>query len=99
MQIGPAMYTVDSLDRIEDLAGVPPADPGAPMPLLVADEHGVVVAFVVSAAAAAAAEAVTDGEEESEAMAVVRFVGARIHAFGAPSCPARARARRLLPRS
>ena len=42
------MYQVDSLDRVVPLDGLPPSCTGAPLPVVIADENALFVAYRVS---------------------------------------------------
>ncbi len=43
------MYEVDELDRVVGLDGIPQSDAGAPLPIVLADEHKVLVGYLTSA--------------------------------------------------
>jgi hypothetical protein len=80
------MYTVDGLDTVVALDGLPRSDPGAPLPLVLSDEFTTLVAYVVPNAMADELAPLTDGvPEDGETMAVVRFVGRCAHMFGPPN--------------
>ena len=40
------MYSVDNLDQVVRMDGVPLPETGAPLPIVVADEHGVVLSYL-----------------------------------------------------
>lgn len=42
------MYEIDALDRAIELLEVPQSDVGAPLPLLLSDEHRLLLAYIVS---------------------------------------------------
>jgi hypothetical protein len=80
------MYTVDDRDVVVPLGSLPPSDPGAPTPLVLADEFTAVVAYMVADHALAAIERLTDGSpEDGETMALVRFLGCKAHMLGPPN--------------
>jgi hypothetical protein len=41
------MYEVDEKDRVVTLDGIPRSSPGAPRPLIIANEYRVVLAYIV----------------------------------------------------
>lgn len=65
------MYTVDGLDKVEELKDFPLPSGGAPIPLVLADDDGVVIAFLLAPI----------GEE----VAIVEFDGVMAHFFGMPN--------------
>jgi hypothetical protein len=80
------MYTVDDLDEVIALEGIPQCDVGAPSPLVLADEFSTLVAYGLPDNDTPALQAVTDGvPEDGETMAVVRFVGCHAHMLGRPN--------------
>jgi hypothetical protein len=42
------MYSVDSRDQVVELRGLPRSDPGAPLPLVLADDHCLVLAYLIN---------------------------------------------------
>ena len=65
------MYTIDDLDRVEELDDLPPHSPGAPMPLLLADDNHLLLSYEVG----------LDGQD----IAMLEFVHHRAHYFGSPN--------------
>ncbi len=80
------MYHVDAHDRVERLKDVPRSDAGAPAPALVADEHRLLLAYLVgddgNRANAIEANATEWGSGES--VAIVRFDPCFAHFAGPP---------------
>ncbi len=81
------MYTVGFRDRVEELTTVPQSDVGAPMPVVLADEHRVLLAYLVSEHASNwdgtyvnVVSPDTDGT-----IAIVTFSRCSIHMFGPPN--------------
>ncbi len=65
------MYTIDDLDRVTVLAGIPAHSVGAPMPLVLADDARLLLSYEVA----------PDGHE----VALLGFARSRAHYFGAPN--------------
>jgi hypothetical protein len=82
------MYEIDSKDGVAMLDDVPPCDPGAPLPMLIAGDGEVVLGYLVAESDpqwdGAHAEMVGRGSER-ESIAIVRFRSPRAHVFGAPN--------------
>jgi hypothetical protein len=73
------VYEIDRHDRVVELVDVPQCDPGAPMPIVVADEGRVELAYVARSVRPASVE------EDGVVVAVVRFERPRAHMFGPPN--------------
>jgi len=41
------MYSVDERDRVIELDGVPQSSVGAPLPIVLSDEHKILLAYIV----------------------------------------------------
>src|ERR1700716_2044520 len=67
----PPMYAIDDQDRVVAFAGAPPADAGAPMPLLVANEWNLFLSYGLA--------------PNSQETAGLKFAAARTHYFGPPN--------------
>jgi hypothetical protein len=65
------MYTIDEQDKVVSFAAVPGHSPGAPMPLVLANDVGVVLTY----------ETAPNGEE----VVILKFTRPRAHYFGSPS--------------
>ena len=82
------MYTVDERDRVEEIRDVPQSSIGAPLPVVVADEHHVFLAYLVEAT-----DPSWDGRtvrsvgylSAEEIVAIVTFARPRAHFFGPPN--------------
>jgi hypothetical protein len=82
------MYEVDKRDRVIELEGVPPSCPGAPLPLVVADEHHVLLAYIVSVPnpnGDGKSTRVVSPLSPDEPIAIVRFERPSAHFFGPPN--------------
>jgi hypothetical protein len=65
------MYTIDDQDRVVALAGVPAADAGAPMPLVIANEWNLFLSYGLA--------------PDSQEQAILKFTSSRIHSIGPPN--------------
>jgi hypothetical protein len=81
------MYDVDARDRVVSVSGAPQSDAGAPLPLVLADEHRVLLGYLL---------AVNDpdwdgtyvqvvGPDSDGPGAIIEFHGVRALYFGAPN--------------
>ena len=80
------MYKIDHRDKIVELQAVPQSSPGAPCPMLIANEHQLWLAFYVRED-----DSHWDGktcrlvdENSDETCAVVHFKGLKSHILGQP---------------
>jgi hypothetical protein len=82
------MYEVDAKDEVVNLVGVPQSSVGTPLPLVVADEHRVVLAFYLEESGpdwdGSSARVVSPGDGD-EPIAIVRFAPCEAHMFGPPN--------------
>lgn len=81
-------YTVDDLDSVQPLAGFPQSSVGAPMPILIAKESALYVAFYLEQHDPNWDRATckpVDLDTGDEAVAVVCFGNVRAHYFGPPN--------------
>lgn len=82
------MYDVDDKDRVVQLATAPQCATGAPLPLVLADEHRLLLAYMASEPDpdwdGTTVESVTP-ESPGKAVALVAFRGAYSHMFGPPN--------------
>ncbi|MEL7500804.1 MAG: hypothetical protein AAFN77_24640 [Planctomycetota bacterium] len=81
------MYTVGENDRVEELKDVPQSDVGAPLPVVLADEHRLYLAYLVSEP-----DPNWDGSyinmispDTDGTVAVVTFDRPALHMFGPPN--------------
>jgi hypothetical protein len=82
------MYEVDKRDRVIELRDVPQSSPGAPIPLVLGDEHTVVLAYYMQELARdwdGSTVRVVGPESAEEPIAIVRFNGCQAHMFGPPN--------------
>jgi hypothetical protein len=70
------MYPVDEHDRVVPLEGIPKPEPGAPEPIVIADEQAVVLCYVTE---------YQETENLSPKICAIRFHLAHVHLFGAPN--------------
>src|SRR5215510_3931739 len=82
------MYTVDELDRVVALTGLPQSSVGAPLPVVVASEGRLFLAYLI-----AAVDPTWDGRTvrsvgpnaSDEILCLVTFTGPHAHYFGPPN--------------
>ena len=82
------MYDIDNKDTVHELVGVPQSPVGAPLPLVVCDEHRVILVYYLEGD-----EATWNGEtirvlspiDEGELLAIVSFSSCYAHMFGPPN--------------
>ncbi len=82
------MYEVDSLDSVAELPDAPRPDIGAPLPLVVSDEHHLLLAYLVSEPDPAwdgSYAKVVSPASEGMAVALVRFHLPSAHMLGPPN--------------
>ena len=81
------MYDVSGNDRVEELKSVPQSCTGAPMPIVLADEFHVLVAYLTSQPDpnwdGSYVNVVTNDTES--VVAIVNFVRPSLHMFGPPN--------------
>ena len=81
------MYSVDERDKVVELAGVPQSSVGAPLPLVLSDEHRVLLAYLLEEF-----QPDRDGTSvrvvdpaSNESIALVEFTLYSTYMFGAPN--------------
>jgi hypothetical protein len=82
------VYEVDAKDRVAALEGIPQSSVGAPLPLIVADEHRVVLAYCIESRPPGWGGShirVVDPAVCAEPLALVRFNGCWAHVSGPPN--------------
>lgn len=82
------MYEVDRKDRVVELTDLPPSSPGAPLPVVVADEHRLFVAYIVDEPDPnwdGRSVTVVTPESADETIALIQFVRYSAHFFGPPN--------------
>lgn len=70
------MYEIDSLDEVVELSGVPRPEVGAPMPIVIADDRNVLIAYYTTEQSAVGG---------NNNVAVVSFRSCLMHMFGYPN--------------
>ena len=82
------MYDVDSNDSVRELDGVPQSSVGAPVPLVVSDEHRAVVAYYLEDVPPgwdSQSVPVVGPENATEPIAIIQFAQCYAHMFGPPN--------------
>ena len=82
------MYEVDGRDHVIELVGVPQSSVGAPIPLVISDEHRVVLAYYVQETEpgwGGTTVRLVGPSEAGEPIAIVRFKFCYAHIFGPPN--------------
>jgi hypothetical protein len=82
------MYSIDGKDRVQKLSDVPQSSAGAPLPLVVATEQGLALAYLVeqhNPSWDGTTIRVVDSGTEGEIVAVVEFLRPRAHLLGPPN--------------
>jgi len=81
------MYDVSGDDRVEELKSVPQSCTGAPMPVVIADEHHVLLAYLTSQPDpnwdGSYVNVVTN--DTDSVVAIISFNGPSLHMFGPPN--------------
>lgn len=72
------MYNVDEFDSVAELEDVPKPEPGGPCPLVLANEHSLVISYLLPASSPFDAG-------PTERFAFLRFLRPHMHLFGAPN--------------
>jgi hypothetical protein len=84
----PTVYEVDSLDAVVELRDAPKPDIGAPLPLVLCDEHNLLIAYLVSEPDPAwdgSYVEIVSPESGGMAFARIRFNWPAAHLFGLPN--------------
>jgi hypothetical protein len=82
------MYSVDGRDRVIELDGVPQSSVGAPLPIVLSDEHRILLAYIVQDTPAdwdGSYVRVIDPSTSGEPLALVEFTSYWSFMFGAPN--------------
>jgi hypothetical protein len=72
------MYTVDNRDKVLPMTDIPQSSIGAPIPVILADEHTTVVAYYTQ-------EDENDLDRDIEPIAIITFKSCRSSLFGPPN--------------
>ena len=82
------MYSVDGRDRVVELEGVPQSSVGAPLPIVLSDEHNVLLAYIVQNTPSdwdGRSVRIVDPSTAGEPLALVEFARCWSFTFGAPN--------------
>ena len=82
------MYEVDDNDQIVELENVPQSSIGTPVPIVLAGEHNVILAYYVEAAPEGwngTSVRISDSNSEGESVAIITFDRCYAHLFGPPN--------------
>jgi hypothetical protein len=82
------MYTVDDDDVVIELGNVPQSDVGAPLPVVVCDEHRVLLAYIASEPDPnwdGSYVNIVSTESEGLLIAIITFLSPLAHQFGPPN--------------
>lgn len=77
------MYSVDERDRVIEIRTVPQSSAGAPSPIILSDEHRLLLAYIVQDRPDASLDSIVGNEGED--FAVIEFERFRSFMFGAPN--------------
>jgi hypothetical protein len=78
------MYTIDGADRVTGCVDAPSPDTGAPLPVLLADERRLLLAYMVSDPEKSQGPARLMTQDTRGLVALVEFNRPRVHMFGPP---------------
>ena len=81
------MYSVDQNDQVVGLPDLPPSSAGAPMPIVLADDQRLLLAYLVQERELwqGPPAPVSGSEHFAEPVALVEFLLPRVHLFGSPN--------------
>lgn len=82
------MYPVDERDKVVELKNVPQSSVGAPLPILLSDEHKILLAYIVQDTPSdwdGTSVRVVDPSTSGEPLALVEFNSYSSFMFGAPN--------------
>jgi hypothetical protein len=82
------MYPVDGRDKVVELENVPQSSVGAPLPIVLSDEHKILLAYIVQDTPAdwdGSYVRVVDPSTSGEPLALIEFTPYRSFMFGAPN--------------
>ena len=78
------MYVVDMLDTVLQLHDAPWPDAGAPLPVVLCNEHDVLLAYIVAAREAGGIREVSP-KTSGVPIAIIKFLFCRSYMFGSPN--------------
>jgi len=79
------MYQVDEKDKVIELKNVPQSSVGAPMPVILSDEHQVFLAYLLQYETNWNNPKSADFERNGEPIAIIEFKMCRSFMFGSPN--------------
>jgi hypothetical protein len=82
------MYSVDELDTVVELRNAPQSDVGAPFPVVISDEHTVILAYIVAEPDPdwdGAYMNIMSSETGDTPIAIIKFHRPYAHMFGPPN--------------
>jgi hypothetical protein len=82
------MYSIDERDKVVPLPDVPQSSVGAPLPIILSDEHCLLLTYLLQTDTSdwdGASVRVVDLESSGEPLALVEFSGYASFMFGAPN--------------
>jgi len=87
-RVSSGAYTVDEHDAVQPISGFPQSSVGAPLPVIVADEHSIYVAFYLEERNPnwdGKTAKLISHDSVGEPVAIVRFISPIAHFFGPPN--------------
>ena len=82
------MYEVDGLDRVSELNNVPQSSVGAPIPIVLAGEHDVLLTYYLQNTTEGwdgRSVKMVGADSEGEPVAIIKFKNCYAHMFGPPN--------------
>ena len=82
------MYPVDERDKVVELGSVPQSSVGAPLPIVLSDEHKILLAYVVEDISPdwdGSSVRIVDPSTPGEPLAIIEFSSYSSFTFGAPN--------------
>ena len=79
------MYQVDEKDKVIELKNVPQSSVGAPMPIVLSDEHKILLAYLLQDEPNWNNPTSVDFQRNGESIAIVEFNLSRSFMFGSPN--------------
>ena len=78
------MYSVDERDKVIEIRTVPQSSVGAPMPIILSDEHRLLLAYIIQAPSDSSLDSIVQ-QAEGEDFALIEFQRYRSFMFGSPN--------------
>ena len=76
------MYSVDERDKVIEIRTVPQSSVGAPMPIILSDEHRILLAYIIQDSSDSSLDSIV---QEGEDFALIEFQRYRSFMFGSPN--------------